>query len=245
MRANRAIYLTGLVAFLLGCGNLLTDLDRIIALELRNLQVSVEEADTIRLSAVALDARGDTVDVPITWAVIDTGRVGFVLDTATGLITGTGPGTGRVIARSANLRSGEVVVTVTPAPDSLAPADTTTLTVPAGTVQSSALAVTVLDLTTLPGTASVLSAKPVTFSVVSPSAPASVTLVGSSGTVGTDPHTIDVVSSGNGQAASFVRVLAGQTPPDTVRVNASAVTRSGAPVAGSPVSFTIIFAPSP
>ena len=107
-----------LVALTLACGNLVGgDLGRVIAIDiLGSLEPEVEEGDSLQLQARAVDARGNVIpDAVIAWAIVDTGDVGFTLDTSTGLVRALHPGTGRVVAWTQEIRSGEVTVTVTAA----------------------------------------------------------------------------------------------------------------------------------
>src|SRR5687768_13604420 len=81
-----------------GCRAITLSEDRVIALAIANTAPRLAVGDTLRMTARALNAAGDPVtDVEITWAVVDTGTVGFDLSPS-GLITATAPGTGRVQA---------------------------------------------------------------------------------------------------------------------------------------------------
>ncbi len=95
----------------------LTDFDRIVAIEIiGSTAPTVPQGDTLRLRARAIDAAGDSVPgATITWVLldVDTGQVGFTLDSTTGLVTAQTPGAGRVQARVETLRSGIITVTVT------------------------------------------------------------------------------------------------------------------------------------
>ena len=101
-----------------GCAILTADFDRIIGIELDASARTVEVGDTVQLTARAINASGEAVaDVAIFWSVLDTGLVGFALDTATGVITGQEPGSGRVQARIEGLSSDPVTVTVVAPPE--------------------------------------------------------------------------------------------------------------------------------
>jgi hypothetical protein len=105
-----------LVALTLACGNLVGgDLSRIIAIDIiGSLEPAIEVGDTLQLEARAVDARGNVVpDAVIVWAIVDTGVVGFTIDSSTGLVTAESPDTGRVVAQTHDIRSGEVEITVT------------------------------------------------------------------------------------------------------------------------------------
>jgi hypothetical protein len=139
-----------LVALTLACGNLAGgDLDRIIAIDIiGSLEPEVEEGDTLQLEARAVDARGNVVlEAVIVWAIVDTGAVGFTIDSSTGLVRALHPDTGRVVARTHDIRSGEVQITVTAA-------------------SSAPLGIDVLDRTTQPGGHLALRDEPVHLLVV-------------------------------------------------------------------------------
>ncbi len=102
-----------------GCGLLLGDPDRIIALEIVGpTKYTVPVDDTLYLMARARSANGDTVPgAAIVWAVLDTGTVGIALDTASGRVIAQAKGDWRVQARVEAIRSDPIVITVTaPAP---------------------------------------------------------------------------------------------------------------------------------
>ena len=76
-------------ALIAGCGVLNPDLDRVIGLELEAQQLTIMVGDSAQLVARAVNGAGEVVtDAVILWAVVDTGQVGFTLDTATGAIAG-------------------------------------------------------------------------------------------------------------------------------------------------------------
>jgi hypothetical protein len=100
-----------------GCQGLVLDPAQVIALELSAPPASLVVGDTVRLAARALNAQGDEVPgAAIRWAVVDTGLVGFTIDSVGGLVTAVEPGSGRVQARVENLRSDPVRITVTAPP---------------------------------------------------------------------------------------------------------------------------------
>ena len=111
--------MTGRVAvittvLLLSCRGLFSDPNRIIALQMDSPAQDLTVGDTVSLQATAITANGDAVpEAPVFWAVLDTGQVGFTLDTASGFVPAMAAGNGRVQARVENLRSDPLTITVT------------------------------------------------------------------------------------------------------------------------------------
>jgi len=233
------------------CTVITGDLGRVIAIEIDGTGVrSVEEGDTIVLSARAIDAAGDTVpDAVVVWEMLlpDSGSGGqFDLDSLTGIIQALSPGSGRVRAHVEGLRSDTISIVVTGAPDSLAANADTLITMAADAIVSPRIETILLDLTTDPGTALPLEEKMVTFSLVDPPPTASEAegffLTESDSVPGLDPHSVSVSTSAAGVASIVVRRVAGGSAlPDSAVVDASAVTAIGGVVAGSPVRFVIVF----
>ena len=98
-----------------GCTLLTADFDRIVALQIDQEDRTVVVGDTIHLAAQAVDAAGKFVaDAEIFWAIIDvdSGQIGFTLDTVTGIVSGVQPGFGRVQARVEKIRSNPIPITV-------------------------------------------------------------------------------------------------------------------------------------
>ncbi len=232
-----------------GCSDVAGDFDRIIAIEIPNpLNREVEEGDTLTLEAVVLNASGEEVpDAQVWWAVldIDSGQIGFTLDTTSGLVRGQFPGSARVQARFENLRSGAVTVTVTGAPDSISALSNLRLTTTATEQLSPAMIVQVLDVTTTE-TPTPLANKVVSFSIVFPAAPTGVTLT--QGAQAQPPPTegtsLDVLTLANGNASAFLTRITGMSQPDSAVVEATVITAAGQQVAGSPVTFVVEFEPS-
>ena len=228
-----------------GCGDLTGDFDRIVAIEISsNILTDVEEGDTVRLIARAIDASGDIVtEAQIFWAILDTGQVGFTVDSATGLVTGLFPGSGRVQGRVENLRSDPITVRVTAAPDSIAVFGNDTVTFAAGATVSPPLVVRLLDLTTDTTQQFGIDDKPVTYTLVNPQPGSPLAEALSLAPTASDTaraHQIAVATVANGQATAFLRLITGPTPPDTAIIEATAVTARGDTVPGSPVSLTVV-----
>jgi hypothetical protein len=207
---------------------------------------TLEEGDTLRLEARAISAKGEVVpDAQVFWAVVDSGSVGFTVDTATGLVTGTGPGTGRVQPRVDELRLGSVTITVTAAADSLAAGGDTVIVVDPAAEASPLLAVIVFDLTTTPGESLALAGQPVHFSTADPppgSAAADGFFLARTETVpGADPHAYVATTGIDGRTDIVVRRQPGVAQPDTAVIHAVTVTAAGDTVPGSPIRFRIRF----
>jgi hypothetical protein len=99
----------------MGCGVLNPDLDPIIALEVETQNLTLQVGDSVQLVARAVNGAGDVVaEAVILWSIIDvdSGQIGFSLDTATGMLRGQQAGAGRVQARVLDIRSQPILVTV-------------------------------------------------------------------------------------------------------------------------------------
>src|ERR1051325_10700525 len=89
-----------------GCSDITLSTTHVIALEVNNTTPSVEQGDTVRLTARALNAFGDPVaEAPVTWAVVDTGTARYFQLDPSGLVHGLSLGSGKVQASTDNLRS--------------------------------------------------------------------------------------------------------------------------------------------
>jgi len=213
------------------CGKLGPDFNQVVAIEVAALD-SVEELDTLRPQARALDGRGDAVSTAITWATVDTAAFLEVVDPTTGVTAAELPGTGHLQARVGGLRSNLLSVRVLPAAD-------TTVILSAPDSLSDSLGVLLQD-TTATGPVN-LTGRPIVFTLTTyPAGTGPATLV-------TSPTsyvlvTTDTVATSAGLAAVQVRILPG-TPPDQVVVQATATRAVGTPVLGSPVSFVVVVQP--
>ena len=96
-----------------GCSSLPTSEDGVAVLEvIPPANLTIEVGATLQITARALDADGEPVDVVITWRTADT----TVTVDETGLVTGVSAGKGRIQARidgNDRLISGFIEVTVT------------------------------------------------------------------------------------------------------------------------------------
>jgi hypothetical protein len=85
---------------------------------------SIVVGETLQLVARAVNAAGDVVDsIAVGWQIVDvdSGQIGFTLDTVTAIVVGTHPGAGRVQAHLADLRSNPITITVVQDSSFLAP----------------------------------------------------------------------------------------------------------------------------
>ena len=236
---------------LTACSSITGGSDRPIALVIEGLpERSVEEGDTLTLEADVVTASGDTVaDRAVVWTVVDpdTGQLGFTLDSLTGLVTGVEPGGGRVRPSFEDLITRAVVtVTVTPAPDSMAPAGDQRIAMGAGDSVSAPMIAAVFDCTTDSGIVSLLENKPVHFYLTIPlpgSSDASGFYLAPSenGQPGADQHHTVASTNQQGQARAVIKRNAGSVLPDSAVVEAAVVTSVGEPVAGSPLRFVVLF----
>ena len=243
--------LTPFLALCAACTVITGDLGRIIAIEIDGAAArTIEEDDTITLNARAIDAAGDTVpDAIIVWELLVTDSVhpviGFEIDSSTGIIRATAPGSGRVRARVDDLRSDTISVVVTGAPDSIAAGGDAQITMTSDATVSPPITAALFDLTTDPTTTQTLADKMVTFTLVEPlpGAPDAqgFFLTEGDSVPGLSPHTLTVPTNGSGTASVSVRRVAGSVLPDSAIVEAVAVTAVGVTVTGSPVRFTVVF----
>jgi hypothetical protein len=207
---------------------------------------SVEEQDTLTLTAVALDAGGEVLtDIPVIWRVIelDPAAVPFTLDSLTGLVTGIFGGLGRVQGIADGLRTNTITVTVLGVPDSIAGVDPTTVTVDAGVTESPALVAAVYDVPPT-GQPTALAGRPVRFSIVEPApgtpeaSQVAIALPGQP--VGPDSLTVTATSAAGGLALATARRV-GAVQPDSAIVEAVALTSAGGIIPGTPARFVVRF----
>jgi hypothetical protein len=212
-----------------GCGQLGTDLNQVVALEVFFPDSGLLEiGDTLHPSARALNGHGDSVAAQIFWTSLDTGIVS-VVDSGTGKTFAKAVGTGRLQARFGALRSNPENVFVFVRLDSAsAPGVTrdTVVVTSADSLSDSLIVKAWADTAGAPG-------RPVvyTFDTYPPS-DTTVTLV-PKGTV---------VTNASGIAVVQVR-LRKATVPDSVVVSAAVLRPNGTAIPGSPVRFVVEFRP--
>jgi len=215
-----------------GCSSLSPDFNQVVALEASlPFNGSVELGDTLVPSGRALDGRGDSVAATIYWTSLDTAHV-TVLDSTTGATLGKTVGAGAIQARTNNLHSNPLAITVLAAADTVFATSPLRDSVSVGTKVDSlsdTLGVKVADTT---GGMTGLSGRKVAFQITYPSDTTAFTLVPGD----------TVLTSANGIAVLRVK-LKNRALPDSVVLTATARHLRGAAIPGSPITFTVIFAP--
>ena len=100
----------------LACTPVASGPNDVIAIEVQSpTSVQLTVGDTITLQAVALTTDGtEAQDVQIIWAIldVDSGQVGFTLDTLSGLVRANAAGGARVQARVETLRADPLTISV-------------------------------------------------------------------------------------------------------------------------------------
>jgi hypothetical protein len=215
---------------LLGCSGLDEGGGGAVALEVEvPLPATLEVGDALQLTATALDADGNPVDVPITWRAADP----TVTVSPTGLVTGVSVGTGRVQARNGSLGSNLVTMTVIARADTLLLVGDSVLTVAADVATSADL---LTALRTFSPDAPVAT-RPVIYAITSP-APGTAPSVTLTGGVQTD--TVNTGPDGTVTGMHLVRVT-GRPPVDSAIVTVRAERTRGALVPGSGQRFIVRF----
>jgi hypothetical protein len=213
----------------LACGQLGTDLDQLVAIEIFLPDSGrVELGDTLHPGARALNGRGDSVAAQIYWASLDTALVA-VLDSGTGVSVAESLGTARLQARVGALRSNPQNVSVLMKIDSAGAAGPIrdTIVVSAPDSLSDALAVKAWA-----GTSGAASRAVAYAATIYPAGATTVTFVPRA-TVQTDA---------GGTALAQVKLVTGPLP-DSVVVTGAVRRPNGSDVPGSPVTFVVEFRP--
>jgi hypothetical protein len=222
------------------CGTLEPDLNQVVAIEVSSRD-SLEQFDTLRPRARALNGRGDSVPATILWASLDT--VLTVLNDTSGKTVVNRPAlTGRLQARVGSLRSNPLSIRALAAADSLFAAGPTAVTVTVGTPDSlsDSLVVELAD-TTSSGLTGLGPGRPIVWTITDPAAAGPVTLV-TNDTAHALVTTDTINTSSAGIAGVRVRLI-GPSRPDSVVLTAAARRAIGTTVPGSPVTFVVRFLP--
>ncbi|HEV8266475.1 MAG TPA: hypothetical protein VGQ06_16120 [Gemmatimonadales bacterium] len=214
---------------MLACGQLGTDVDHVVALEIVLPDSGrVEVTDTVQPRARALNGRGDSVAATIYWSSLDTGIVA-VVDSETGMSFAVAVGTGRLQARAGSLHSNPqsilVLARLTSASAAGPVRDTVTVSAPDSLSDS-------LAVQAWAGTSGAPN-RPVAYAAaIYPAGATTVTFVPTA-TVRTDT---------GGIAVARLRLATGPIP-DSVVVSAAVRRPNGTDVPGSPVTFVVEFRP--
>lgn len=208
---------------------------------------TLEEGDTLTLTAVALGANGDSLpDVPVIWRriALDTATVTFAVDSVTGLLSGIQMGTGRVQGDADGLRTDTLRVTILGVPDSIAAVEPSVTTVDSNQTESQALTAQVFDISPQQ-VVTALAQQTVRYTLVQPapdSPAAAGVAIGVSGVAtGDDPHVTVTTTNSAGKAFASARRVAGVATPDTAIVEAVAITSKGVVVGSPPARFIVLF----
>jgi hypothetical protein len=211
------------------CGQLGTDLDQVVALEvLLPDSGRVEVTDTLRPRARALNGRGDSVAAQVYWSSLDTAIVA-VVDSATGVTLAKAVGTGRLQARAGTLRTNPLSVVVLAPLDSASAAgpvrDTVTVSAPDSLSDS-------LIVKAWVGASGSGGRRVVYAADIYPPGVTTFTFVPGD----------TVKTNASGIAVAQLQVASG-TRPDSVVVTAVLRHLDGTPVPGTPVTFVVEFRP--
>jgi len=211
---------------------------------------SLEQFDTLRPRAYAMNGNGDSVAPAVLWTTLDTAAL-TVLNPAIGQTVVRRPGlVGRLEAQAGPLLSNPHSISTLFAADTLRPAGPTldSVLVPPQARDSLSDSLKVQLLTDTASTRSPsdslvpLMGRPVVFTIVRATTPGSVTLVRLD-TAHASGDTVDTVATAAlGIATVKVRLLRGPVP-DTVLVTATARRAVRTAVPGSPDTFVVRFLP--
>lgn len=217
------------VGAVLACGQLGTDVDHVVALEIVLPDSGrAEVGDTVRPRGRALNGRGDSVPATIYWSALDTAIVA-VVDSETGVSFAAATGTGRLQARVGTLHSNPQNVLVLARLTSVeavgAVRDTVTVSAPDSLSDS-------LAVKAWAGTSGAPSRSVAYAAAIYPAGATTVTFV----------PTATVQTDAGGTAVARLRFLAGPVP-DSVVVTAAVRRPNGTAAPGSPVTFVVEFRP--
>lgn len=214
----------------MACGQLGTDLDQVVALEVFLPDSGrAEIGDTIHPSGRALNGRGDSVAAQIYWSSLDTAIVA-VVDSTTGATFAKGTGVGRLQARFGGLRSNPQNVVVLARLDSASVAgvalrDTVIVSEPDSLSDS-------LSVKAWTGTIGAGGRTVAYTHTIYPPSVTNVTLLPKA----------SVLTDAGGVAVTQLRLTPGSLP-DSVVVSAAVRRPNGTNVPGSPVTFVVEFRP--
>jgi hypothetical protein len=192
----------------------------------------IEVRQVRRLSGRAVGERGDSLPIRLVWYALDTT---LAIDSLEGLLTGRFPGSGRVLARAADLYSRTVQFQVLPAVDTLIQVSPAVVTVAGAEFSTPDLRVRAAAGSDLAG----VSGREVRYAVTRPLFPdeRQRTVELSTGAL-----TATALTASNGEAALRLRRRAGFAAPDSAEVTVTLRRPGGEPVPGSGLRFVVRFA---
>ena len=225
----------GLILILAACSSLSTTEGGVasIAIEVP-IPAEVEVEGTLQLRAIARDADGEELDIPIYWRALDTT---IAVDSVEGTLTGIEAGkTGRVVARAIDHYSANATFTVVAQADTLIVVGDSVVTVEPSEDVSPALTVRV-EAGDPPAP---VDRRRVTFEVISPTFenPADRTVEFSNGQLA---QSILTTTTGSPSPPATLRRREGRTAPDTAIVRVSVYRPGGGTVPGSGQHFLVLF----
>ena len=217
------------------CGQLGTDLNQVVALEVFFPDSGrLEIGDILHPSARALNGHGDSVAAQVFWTSLDTGIVA-VVDSATGVTLSKTIGTGRLQARFGGLRSNPENVFVFARLDSASAAgatrDTVVVTPPDTTTKADSLSDSLI-VKAWAGTSGAPGRPVVYTAAIYPPGATTFKFL---------PRAT-VLTDANGIAVARFKFTAAPVP-DSVVVSAAVKRPNGSDVPGSPVRFVVEFRP--
>lgn len=192
----------------------------------------VEVGQTRTLTGSALDANGDPLPIPLVWYALDTT---LVMDSTAGRLTGVQTGTGRILARAADLYSREVRFTVVVRVDTVIRVAEAELDVAEGETLSPALTVRLAAGEAGAG----VPQRQVRFEITSPVFPSP------------DDRTVEftngslvllAATAASGETAPRLQRVTGRTPPAEVVVTFRAFRPGGESIPGSGQTYLVRFA---
>jgi hypothetical protein len=217
----------GALGVLVACSGITENRDGISTLEvIYPANTFLELGDSVTLRAVARNAAGDSIGVPIRWYTPDST---ITLDSVRGVATGlTSSGVARIVASVIGkdtllTQLGGLSLTLTAKADTLALVGDDSLEVPHDT-STAELQVELLGGSPLVG----VFGRPITLRIVDPAPVDSPTVAFLSGQI------VDsILTDGTGSILSRVHAVANRTPPDRVVISINAYRASGTPIPGS------------
>ena len=224
-----------LLALAAGCSGISDNADGIASLELTlPVNLYLEKGVPLQLKAVARNAAGDSVGVPLVWRSSDTT---ITVDSVRGTVTPLrDAGTARIQVAAFGqdtlvTRYDALVFTLTPKADTLILTGPDSLNATVDSIGTAPIGVRLMGGAPLIG----VGGRPVTFRIVEPVQSDSPNVVLSTGGFASNRIVDSVLTAGTGAPAAgpAVRAARGRTAPDRAVVEINAYRASGALIPGS------------